>query len=269
MLSPRVYNRPMATRKTNKPKPRKRKKPAELCGARTKDGTPCRRPKGWGTETPGQGPCRDHPHHIDIHSLGHESGELTEDNFDHLTNEDFRRLTLLHKRSKHDPFSLVRDIAQARAMRDHLNNTAEITRNNLAAWSRDTKRKPPKSLIDLGGYEIAARIDGNILKMVEVELKRQNMESLTLADIEAIFPKIADTAATILRDVLTESLPDLPPQTVDEILVTHSKRTMNRADVMYGVTMEEFGVSKPVGMRLTEAEGAKKHAKTETLNLDG
>ncbi len=35
------------------------------------------------------------------------------------------------------------------------------------------------------------------------------------------------------------------------IIVTHSKRTMERADVMYGVTMEEFGVSKPVGMRLT------------------
>ena len=52
------------------------------------------------------------------------------------------------------------------------------------------------------------------------------------------------------------------------IIVTHSKRTMARADVMYGVTMEEFGVSKPVGMRLTVAEGAKAHAKTETLNLD-
>jgi chromosome segregation protein len=37
------------------------------------------------------------------------------------------------------------------------------------------------------------------------------------------------------------------------IIVTHSKRTMARADVMYGVTMEEFGVSKPVGMRLTHA----------------
>jgi chromosome segregation protein len=42
------------------------------------------------------------------------------------------------------------------------------------------------------------------------------------------------------------------------IIVTHSKRTMERADVMYGVTMEEFGVSKPVGMRLTsEAESLK------------
>lgn len=45
------------------------------------------------------------------------------------------------------------------------------------------------------------------------------------------------------------------------IIVTHSKRTMNRADIMYGVTMEEFGVSKPVGMRLTSEEN-KTEAKT-------
>jgi chromosome segregation protein len=44
------------------------------------------------------------------------------------------------------------------------------------------------------------------------------------------------------------------------IIVTHSKRTMARADVMYGVTMEEFGVSKPVGMRLTNSEDTKANA---------
>jgi chromosome segregation protein len=48
------------------------------------------------------------------------------------------------------------------------------------------------------------------------------------------------------------------------IIVTHSKRTMARADVMYGVTMEEFGVSKPVGMRLTSAEDAKPDKETKT-----
>lgn len=46
------------------------------------------------------------------------------------------------------------------------------------------------------------------------------------------------------------------------IIVTHSKRTMARADVMYGVTMEEFGVSKPVGMRLTNADAPKTEAKS-------
>jgi chromosome segregation protein len=46
------------------------------------------------------------------------------------------------------------------------------------------------------------------------------------------------------------------------IIVTHSKRTMARADVMYGVTMEEFGVSKPVGMRLTASSDIKADAKS-------
>jgi chromosome segregation protein len=58
------------------------------------------------------------------------------------------------------------------------------------------------------------------------------------------------------------------------IIVTHSKRTMARADVMYGVTMEEFGVSKPVGMRLTHSDGgatkneAKSAAQKAALRLD-
>ena len=56
------------------------------------------------------------------------------------------------------------------------------------------------------------------------------------------------------------------------IIVTHSKRTMERADVMYGVTMEEFGVSKPVGMRLTsesdKADGPKSAAQKAALKLD-
>ncbi len=53
------------------------------------------------------------------------------------------------------------------------------------------------------------------------------------------------------------------------IIVTHNKRTMNRADVIYGVTMQEFGVSKPVGVRMTaEATSAERQRGIGKVEVD-
>ena len=38
------------------------------------------------------------------------------------------------------------------------------------------------------------------------------------------------------------------------LVVTHAKTTMEAADVLYGVTMEEPGVSKKVAVRLTDVQ---------------
>ena len=38
------------------------------------------------------------------------------------------------------------------------------------------------------------------------------------------------------------------------VVITHNKRTIAKADILYGVTMEEHGISKLVGVRLTKRE---------------
>jgi chromosome segregation protein len=40
------------------------------------------------------------------------------------------------------------------------------------------------------------------------------------------------------------------------VIITHNKRTIARADILYGVTMEERGISKLVGMRLAAEKGS-------------
>jgi chromosome segregation protein len=44
------------------------------------------------------------------------------------------------------------------------------------------------------------------------------------------------------------------------VVITHNKRTIAKADVLYGVTMEEHGISKLVGVKLTQRENSNEEA---------
>ena len=52
------------------------------------------------------------------------------------------------------------------------------------------------------------------------------------------------------------------------ILITHNKRTMEIAEVMYGVTMEEPGVSRLISVHLDDAERFKAHGVVSTPARD-
>jgi chromosome segregation protein len=53
-----------------------------------------------------------------------------------------------------------------------------------------------------------------------------------------------DRFVTVLREMA---------QTSQFLVITHNKRTMEAADLLYGITMEEEGVSKVISVRMQAA----------------
>lgn len=169
------------------------------CGARTKSGTPCERPAGWGTETPGEGVCRSH-----LPLVGSTEGELA-----FYVLEDLQNLAKKHKAATGDPFDLSGDLAAARATRDLLIRRADDLSQAVLMWAAKRETKPPKSMTDLDGYEVAQRLWGQIAKMVEVQMKREKLDSLSQADVVAVFTEYGEVPGRVLSECLETHLPEL------------------------------------------------------------
>ena len=123
----------------------------------------------------------------------------------------------------------------------------------------DLKLTDPNNILDTG-VEILASPPGKSLKTMSA-LSGGEMTFTAISLLFAILKSrpvpfcVLDEVEAALDDVNVDSfgeyLQNLAKKT-QFILITHKKRTMEYADVLYGITMQEPGVSKLVSVKLEE-----------------
>jgi len=163
---------------------------------------------------------------------------------------------------------LIREMDEEMARRFHT-TFEEIRRNFRTVFARlfgggqaDLILAEPDRLFDTG-IEIVAQPPGK--KLQNLQLLSGGERSLTAIALLFAILHVKPVPFCVLDEVeaaLDEAnvvryvnyLREVAEQT-QFIVVTHRKETMEAADVLYGVTMEESGVSKLVSVRLDEREG--------------
>ncbi len=186
-----------------------------------------------------------------------------------------QRVTFL-KREEHDLLSAKAGLEQAIVELDALSatrfsETFEKVRENFRETFRrlfgggraeivlEDASRPLES-----GVEIVARPPGK--EQRSISLLSGGERTLTaVALLFAVFKAkpspfaILDEVDAALDEANVRRLVTLVREYTDRsqfLVVTHAKTTMEAADVLYGITMEEAGVSKKVAVRLTEYETA-------------
>lgn len=122
----------------------------------------------------------------------------------------------------------------------------------------------PQDLLD-SGVEIEAQPPGKNLQNISL-LSGGEKALASLALLFSLFLTkpapfcILDEADAPLDDVNVERYLEIMrelAQSAQFIIITHNKRTMEWADILYGVTMEEPGVSKVISVKLNGNNGKK------------
>jgi chromosome segregation protein len=136
----------------------------------------------------------------------------------------------------------------------------------------DLRLTQPENLLDTG-VEIFAQPPGKKLQSISV-LSGGEKALTALALLFSFFcvnPSpfcLMDEADAPLDEANVERFVNLLKEftkTTQFIVITHNKRTMESGDMLYGVTMEESGVSKTVSVLLNELENKTPNPKKEEL----
>ena len=128
--------------------------------------------------------------------------------------------------------------------------------NSIIRWNRELKLTDPENILETG-IDIIALPPGK--KLQHLSLLSGGEKSLTAIALLFSVLKIRPVPFCLLDEVeaaLDESNVDIFGEfiktfkNIQFIVITHKKRTMEHVDNLYGITMQESGVSKLVSVKL-------------------
>ncbi len=140
-------------------------------------------------------------------------------------------------------------------------NFAELFRKLFGGGKAEIILEDPEDILECG-IEIIARPPGKQLQSISL-LSGGEKTMTAVALLLAIFKSkpspfcLLDEVDAALDEANVERFNLLIQEFVKEsqfIVITHSRRTMTIADVIYGITMQEQGVSKKVSVRFADEE---------------
>ena len=154
-------------------------------------------------------------------------------------------------------------------MQEEFMKTFKVIRENFSSTFKelfrggtaDLKLTDPNNILETG-IEIVASPPGKSLKSISL-LSGGEKTFTAISLLFAILKSrplpfcILDEVEAALDDVNVDSFGNYLKTFTNKtqfILITHKKRTMEYADVLYGITMQESGVSKLVSVKLEDAK---------------
>jgi hypothetical protein len=148
----------------------------ELCGAKTRSGTPCERPAGWGTDHVGEGRCK-------LHGGCSPGGPITNGRQAKKTSRQLRDKIQRHLNDP-NPLDLTGELALLRALLDYF-------QERLDEIGADPTREDAGTFLNL--------VQG-VQKVADTISKIQSRELLTTAEMTLVLVVLAD----VLREEVTD-----------------------------------------------------------------
>ena len=109
--------------------------------------------------------------------------------------------------------------------------------------------------LSLEGFEVAARLTGSAAKNVAILLASVLKQEATQANKTRGKARLTNMIKSG-KELKVFSIPNRDLKKFTEhtqfLVITHRKGTMEAADSVYGVTMEESGISKLLSMKLKQ-----------------